>query len=298
MTMIEKTTDTTPASPPVSWPLSDQKEQAQLEAWFSAKGIDFNKPGIHDQRAFLKAEQVNPRVLEFVSRYVEARKYSDDELLDASRKIRIASEAVSAALERDGGLGKCIVAASSLSRMLDELGIWNYTAKANVSVHFPSDIRQSSRHFYSMDITRFEAPHAIVVAPPFAIIDPSIKFQAYDTPEMRASIPGLVISDEMRPYRPLYRNMISPELRALRRLGDDERQLELFIKTNSLHMLDLMAQLPPRQTHFGKDGCLEYAIVAIGGYPEKLHDLVHPNTLLDGLSPLEIFKRDVQPFVA
>jgi len=287
------------APPPAAegWPLSVRSNQEQLERWFTQRKIKFFQPGIHDQPAFLAAEQSNPRALEFMARYVEARNYSNLELDDARRKICVAAEAVAAWLSRDGRAGQCVTAASSLSRMLDEMGIWNYTAKANVSVHFPPEVGSSERYFYSVDEGMPQAPHAVVVAPPFTIIDPSIKFQAYETVAMGASLPKLVISDEMLPYRPRYREMVSPMVRMRRALGDDEKKLELYMQRYNMPMLEVMKQLPPRQVPFGNGGHLGYAIVAVGGYAEQLRDCVHPNCFLDGLAPLEIFQRDVLPFL-
>lgn len=286
------------AAPAVNgWPLSTRSDQEELESWFTKKGIDFVRPGLHDQPAFLKAEQLNPRALEFMARYVEARTYSEIELADARRKILIAAEAVAARLSRDGRPGQCVTAASSLSRMLDEMGIWNYTAKANVSVHFPPEVGAGIRYFYGVDEGRREAPHAIVVAPPFTIIDPSIKLQAYEKVSMGASLPSLVISDEMLPYRPRYRELVSPEIRMQHGLGDDEQRIARYMQRYNTPMVEVMEQLPPRQVPFGNGGRLGYAIVAVGGYAEQLRDCIHPNCHLDGLAPPEIFRRDVLPLL-
>jgi hypothetical protein len=279
------------------WPLFVKGNQEELEAWFTQRKIGFLRPGLHDQPAFLKAEQLNPRALEFMARYVEARSYSELELSEARRKIRIAAEAIAARLARDGRPGKCVTAASSLSRMLDEMGIWNYTAKANVSVQFPPEVGAGTRYFYSVDVGMPEMPHAIVVAPPFTIVDISIKHQAYETRAMGASVPNLVISDVMQPYRPRYTDLVSPEFRARRGLGDDEQKLERHMQQFNASMLEVMTQLPPRQVSFGNGGLIGYAIVAVGGYAEHLRDCVHPNCHLDGLAPPEIFRQDVLPLV-
>jgi hypothetical protein len=277
------------------WPLSVRSVQEELERWFTQKGIDFLRPGLHDQPAFLATEQVNPRAMEFMARYVEARHYSELELADARRKILIAANAIAARLSRDGRPGQCVTAAGSLSRMLDEMSIWNYTAKANVSVHFPPEVGAGNRYFYGVDEGMYEAPHAVVVAPPFTIIDPSIKFQAYETVAMRAALPDLVLSDQMRPYRPRYRELVSPEHRTRLGLGEDEQKLERYMQRYHRSICDVMGQLRPREVPFGNGGRLGYTIVAIGGYAEQLRDCVHPNCHLDGLAPPEIFRRDVLP---
>lgn len=284
------------ASPaPSAWPLGNAGRQQELERWFDERGIDFSRPGLHDTPAFLRAEQRFPRALEFMARYVEARAYTPPELADARHKIQIAAEAVATRLARDGRPGQCVSAASGLSRMLDELGVWNFVAKANVSVRFPPELGAGSRFFYSVDLNMPEAPHAIVVAPPFTIVDPSIKYQAYETSAMAASVPGLVISDEMQAYHPRFTELISPEICEYRGLGEDEQSLERFVRRHHAAMLEVMEQLPPRQVPFGAGGSLGYTIVAVAGYAERLRDCVSPHCQLDGLTPPEIFRRDVLP---
>ncbi|SPA03030.1 hypothetical protein CBM2626_B60027 [Cupriavidus taiwanensis] len=52
---------------------------------------------------------------------------------------------------RDGQHGLCVVASGVLSRILDELGVWNYTAKSNLAIHFPLSVSVTPRYFYSID---------------------------------------------------------------------------------------------------------------------------------------------------
>ncbi len=287
-----------PSSAPGAWPLSNEARQRELERWFDERGIDFSRPGIQDTPAFLREERRFPRALEFVARYVEARAYTPPELADARRKVRIAADAVATRLARDGRPGRCVSAASGLSRMLDEMGIWNFVAKANVSVRFPPELGVGSRYFYSVDINMPDAPHAIVVAPPFTIVDPSIKHQVYETSAMAAALPGLVISDEMQAYRPEFTELISPEYCEYRGLGGGERQLERFLRQHHANMLEVLEQLPPRQVSTGAGGRIGYTIVAVGGYVERLRDCVSRHCQLDGLTPPEIFLRDVIPHLS
>lgn len=124
----------------VYWPLTNTSTQRQLEAWFAQRGIDPSKPGLHDTPEFLRAEAQDPKALNLVARLVEARSYTSDELRQSERKILIAAEAVAERITRDGRHGPCVVASGILSRMLDELGVWNYTAKSNLTIHFPRSV--------------------------------------------------------------------------------------------------------------------------------------------------------------
>jgi hypothetical protein len=100
-----------------SWPLSNREVQGRLEGKFTALGVDPYKPGFHDSQPFLAAERRDRHIMDDYARLVEARTYSEQELLEAQRKIIAASKAVADAAAADGRKGLCVVASGILSRM-------------------------------------------------------------------------------------------------------------------------------------------------------------------------------------
>ena len=277
---------------PGQWPLSNSKVQHELEAWFSDRGIDPFQPGFHDTPEFLHAEARDPDVLNMVARLVEARSYTVEELAQAERKILVAAEAVARRVAEDGRPGLCVVASGVLSRILDELGVWNYTAKSNLSIQFPPAISSSPRYFYTIDQGEFAAPHAIVVAPPFVIIDVTVRHQAYGKPAMTQYLPPIAITKELKPYRVKADEIVSPEVRAILRM--DNLSAEAFLKRSKASMLELMRQLPSRQISLD-GGCLGYGMAAVGGYQERLGEMQGEFISINGLTPMEIYKQDVLP---
>ncbi len=273
------------------WPLTNEQAFNEVSAFLQSRGIDGSRPGFHDSAAFLLAERSNPAVIDTVARIVEARPYSEAALKDAEVAIRVAAEAVRAAVEADGRPGRCVIASSVLSRFLDELGIWNYCAKATLTVTFPPDVSRSSRHFYAFDQGQFEAPHAVVVAPPFTIIDLTARHQAYDTRGMAEALPSAVMSKAFDPYQWTVSDIVAPaypELRAGGRTG-----LERFMKARKPQMLRMMNALPGRQVTY-EGGVLRYVITGVGGYAERLADLTAGANINDR-SPLSIYSEDVLP---
>ena len=282
------------ATPPVAspWPLSNQTSQTQVEEWFVRRDIDPSKPGLHDSAAFLRAERQDPRALNLVARLVEARTYSAEDLLSADNKVQVAADAVGNRVARDGRPGLCVVASGILSRILDELGVWNYTAKSNLAIYFPRAVSREPRYFYSIDVGRFTAPHAIVVAPPFAVVDVTVKHQAYDDKAMAYVLPALAMTKEFRPYRLSLAELIAPEVRA--DLSMQGMPIERFLARDRPEMLELMRHLPARELVFGESR-LGYGLVAVGGYQEPLRELHGQNCSIDGMTPIEIYERDVLP---
>lgn len=274
------------------WPLSNQASQTQLEEWFVHRDIDPSRPGLHDSAAFLWAERQAPNALNMVARLVEARTYSAEYLLAAEKKVQVAADAVCSRVARDGRPGLCVVASGILSRILDELGVWNYTAKSNLAIYFPQAVSREPRYFYSFDVEHFTAPHAIVVAPPFAVVDVTVKYQAYDDIAMAHALPAMVMTKEFRPYHLSPAELISPEVRAV--LNMQGMSIERFLARDRPDMLELMKHLPAREITFGESR-LGYGLVAVGGYQEPLRDLHGQNCSIDSMTPIKIYERDVLP---
>lgn len=274
------------------WPLSNQTSQRQLEEWFVRRDIDPSSPGLHDSAAFLCAERQDPKALNMVARLVEARTYSSEYLLAAEKKVLVAADAVCRRVARDGRPGLCVVASGILSRILDELGVWNYTAKSNLAIYFPQKVSKEPRYFYSIDFGRFTAPHAIVVAPPFTVADITVKYQAYDNIAMAQALPNMAMVKEFRQYRLSPAELISPEVREV--LSMQGMSIERFLDRDKPDMLELMKYLPAREATFGESR-LGYGLVAVGGYQEPLHELHAQNCSIDGMTPIEIYEYDVLP---
>lgn len=277
---------------PAEWALSSSAVRNDLEDWFSRRKIDCSQPGFHDSPEFLKEERRAADILNRVARLVEARAYTPEYLEDAGRKIRIAAEAVAHHVKKDPRLGLCVVASGVLSRMLDHLGIWNYTAKSNLAIHFPPSVSRTPRFFYSLDQGHFSAAHAIVVAPPFAVIDVTLGSQPYDTHSIGKWVPDTVLCTEFQSYMATENDLISPEMRSF--IHGRGQSGQEFLDTQRPQLVELMKQLPGRKvSHNG--GHLNYGIVAVGGYTERLEEMALQGCGINGLAPLEIFTRDVLP---
>lgn len=274
------------------WPLTNTSTQKQIESWFAQRDIDPSRPGLHDTPEFLRAEAQDPKALDQVARLVEARSYTADELQQAERKIHVAAEAVAARIARDGRNGLCVVASGVLSRMLDELGVWNYTAKSNLTIHFPRSVSAEPRYFYAIDKSYFVAPHSIVVAPPFTVVDITVKHQMYDKDAMAQWLPVMAATKEFRPYYVTPTELVSPEFRAELQRGG--MTVENYLALEKSVMLEFMKQLPSRELALD-GGRLGYGLVAVGGYQERLRELHGQSCSINGLTPMEIFEQDVLP---
>lgn len=274
------------------WVLSNEKTQRELEQIFQRDGIVFSTAGFCDSMEFLKQEQRDLRYLELYARYVEAKHYDERYLADVGRKIAIVSEAVRASVEMDGRQGACVDASGIVGRMLDKLGIWNYVAKACLTIDFPVASGLSSRYFWSFDHGQFAAPHAIVVAPPYYVVDATIKYQAYDA-RRAALVPKIVLSESFESTQWLPEDLANHDfLEALNR-----RRIKFgeFLLRQNPGMAAVLEQLPTRSVIFGGTS-LRYAIVAVGGTIEPLEGITGYKP--GGRTALAIFEQDVLPKLA
>ncbi|MDD2179218.1 hypothetical protein OIN59_17410 [Acidovorax sp. D2M1] len=274
------------------WRLSNPQAAKRLRQVFARLDIPDEGPGFCDHPAFLSAEASHPELMELYAQYVEAREYSADYLTDAARKIGIAAAAVEAAVAKDGRLGACVDASGMLGRMLDRLGVWNYVAKATLTVEFPASSGLNPRYFWALDTREFVAPHAVVVAPPFGVIDVTAKHQPYPG-GVAALLPAIVLADQWDSCGWYPEDLISPSVQVqIRRAGET---FHGFLAAECPDMLQLISRLPPRQIHH--DGTsLRYVMVAVGGTVEQLEGITGYKPC--NRSALQIFEQDVMPLCA
>lgn len=274
----------------MSWKLSNKSLEQQLEKLFQTDGIDTGNPGFYDEPNFLKKEQRDPRYLENYARYVEARSYDADYLAVAKRKIDLAVQVLFTAVKKDGRLGACVDVSGMLGRMLDRLGIWNYVAKTSLTIDFPSSAHRTPQYFWTFDVNSFTAAHAIVVAPPFCVVDITAGLQAYDRPIL-SHLPDYVVSETFKPADWNPEDLMNPEM--LLSIPLHYGSFSTFLKRTNPQMLSVMKALPARQVSHGET-TLKYIIVAIGGTIEPLEGVVGYKPC--GRTALSIFEEDIQPY--
>lgn len=273
-----------------TWPLANLQVQKQLEHEFSRLGIDYSQPGFHDSPPFLAAEMRDPTFIDRYAQYVEARYYTESEITEAKRKIEIASDVVSKAVKLDGRYGLCVVASGVLSRILDELGVWNFCAKSTLTVTFPASVSSNPQYFYALDHGDFTAPHAIVVAPPFLVVDTTVSAQAYVNPAISQVLPSLIMQQQFTSFEWSEKDIAAPHVQgALNAMG---RSIRSHLQRDNPHMLKIMTSLPARQVDYA-GGSLGYVITGVGGYSEKIDKLTH-HTNINGKSASELLKEEVR----
>jgi hypothetical protein len=179
---------------------------------FKKNNIDTSKPGFYDEPNFLKVEQSNPEYLNNYARFVQETCYSSEYLDEARKVIPLIVNELHKELLRDGRRGACIDLSMVLSRILEREGFWNYIVKGSLTVSFPNNSGIGDRFFWSIDHGEFSAGHAWVVAPPFGVIDLTIKQQERDSNESKY-FPEFIMSEALAADAAKVEDIISPEVR-------------------------------------------------------------------------------------
>ena len=261
----------------------------QIISDFERNKIDTSKPGFYDEPNFLKVEQRNPEYLNNYARFVQEKKYTAEYLDKARKVIPIIANELHKELLRDGRQGACIDLSMVLSRILEREGFWNYIVKGSLTVSFPNSSGIGDRFFWSIDHGEFSAGHAWVVAPPFGVIDLTIKQQERDSNESKY-FPELIMSEELTPDLAKVEDIISPEV----------RQILQSQGVNSSNMIPMVNPILEKVLATFKSGTVvnnntrfKYIPVALGAPDCPLEGMV--GISIDGMSAIKMYTTLVKP---
>ena len=121
---------------------------------------------------------------------------------------------------KDGRLGACIDVGMMLSRILEQEGFWNYIVKGSLTITFPRGRKLPRQYYWSWDVVEkpFGAAHAWVVAPPFSIIDISIKQQRHKKTVGHQLLPDMVVTEDVTTSAPDPADLFSPSFLNINRI--------------------------------------------------------------------------------
>lgn len=184
---------------------------------FKSLGIPTSDIAFYNHPKFLEAEIQNPKLIELYAAFVRLRP-RDDAYEEYARKIvPLVAQILAEEIQSDGQLGACVDAAQMLNKILEELGIWSYLVQGSMTISEPS--LPCPTYFWLFD----EKPipgHVWVTAPPFDVIDITLKAQPYERHEADL-LPIVVVSEGEMRIRPESTEFLEPSIlaSALSRVG-------------------------------------------------------------------------------
>ena len=183
-----------------------------VEADFKRKGIPVERPGFYDHVNFIEMERRRPQYLNNYARYVQLRSYSNEYVERAKKEIPIIANELYMELVRDGRQGACVDMSGVLSRIMEREGYWNFAVKGSLTITYPKSSGIGKRYFWSVDEGEFVAGHAWVYAPPFDVVDITVKQQPHEVGESKW-LPDRVLATNAALAEPTVYDILSPVVR-------------------------------------------------------------------------------------
>lgn len=264
----------------------------ELQDGFRHFGVPTDAPGFCDHPAFLALEQRNPELLNLYAAFVAKRHYTREYLDHAAVVISRASNLLHRELVRHGRLGACVDISGILSRILDREQIWNCGIKGSLTITFPLNSGLEPRYFWSCDHGQFTAGHAWLFAPPFTVVDISVKQQPYEGPE-DSYVPDTVLSMDTQPVEVSVEDIVSPSARAeMQQQGIRPRR---HLEVGARYIPGIFQAITPIAVPGLMGASLKYSPVAVHASDGTFEEM--RNMDFDGLSPWEVYVQRIQPFL-
>ncbi|MDX7951635.1 hypothetical protein P7D22_10695 [Lichenihabitans sp. Uapishka_5] len=151
-----------------------------LSRFFANRRIPTDAIGFYNSPQFLEAEGRDRSVLDFYAAWVRARPRDPGYDKMAREVVPAVAGFVAREVVTDGQLGACVDASMMLTKMLEEQGIWCYALRGALTITSPE--LDDPTYFWVLD-EKQNPGHVWVAAPPFEIVDVSLRAQPYERHE-------------------------------------------------------------------------------------------------------------------
>ncbi|MEM8575568.1 MAG: hypothetical protein AAGF48_13135 [Pseudomonadota bacterium] len=204
-------------------------------------GIDTGKFGFADNSTFLAAEKQDPQLLESYAKWVMLRPRDEAYEKHARETVPKLTDLVSTVLEEDKLEGSCEMACSLITKGLDRLGVWSVGIVGSATFEVKDEGIWLGLHTVDrQDFPGAKLGHTWVCAPPFVVVDASIKRQRWSGDSIEPYIPSSILDDVGRKTKPTSVDVISAEIRS-----------ELLLRRGSLPP-SVIHEFEPNLRAFGK----------------------------------------------
>lgn len=258
---------------------------------FEKRNIPFDTPGFYDHPNFLLIEEKNASYLSNYAKFVHER--PRDESYDDFVKKAVP---LIVNFYHDKHIGKDSDNSRTeftniISKALEKAGVWNYVVKGSVTIDFP-DASDIPRHnFWSIDYDGYSAAHTWIVAPPFYVVDVSLKTQAFSAEEAEHLMP--TSCDEAN-------NIIEPELEdiltpdACTLLASHKLKRSEYFGVISPQTEKFLAVFPSREVLF-EDTKMKYFPLSVSAADLPFEQMT--NIRFDEQTAYEIYENEIRELV-
>lgn len=186
----------------------------RLNTQLTDLGVKTDQFGFCDQYEFLVAEQRNPALLETYAQWVMLRPRDAKYDAHVNYTVPKLAQLVAKVLEEDELEGSCEMACALLTKGLDRLGVWS-VGMVGCSTF---EVKEENiwRGLHTVDRADFlgaRLGHIWVCAPPFVVVDASIKRQRWSSDAIYPFVPSIILDSHGRKTKPTPQDVVSADIR-------------------------------------------------------------------------------------
>ncbi|WP_066798597.1 hypothetical protein [Sphingomonas soli] len=225
---------------------------APLDQKLRDLGVDTGAFGFYDQPAFMAQEALDRRFLDNYALWVQSRPRSADDDARARAIVPRLAAFLADLFEQEDMQRSCVHVSSMMPRILDRLGVWSFALKGSMIMSVPAKDIVRAQAVKDLPATPGqEIGHSWVVAPPFVIVDPTIRLQNPPGDAINAYIPPIVAVEDAPLTKPTVDDVVSVALRAhtARQEGREDSQLHHRAVP---HLREFGREFPSRQITIGQ----------------------------------------------
>ena len=208
-------------------------------------------PGFYDDPAFLAAEQADPTFLNRYARFAQQRPRDEEYEARVRRVVPQIAGILHRELEAEGRLGACVDMSMVLSRILDAEHIWNYEVKGSLTLTFPRSVRRNPIYFWPIDTGETRDGQVWVSAPPYDVVDVTIRQQPYPNSTMREILAPYVLLDSINSVEPTVDDIVSADVQMIVRRENGFIPPDLHFHLNP-YLRDVFAAFPANERRVGR----------------------------------------------
>lgn len=258
-------------------------------------GINTSQFGFYDQPAFIAQEARDPAFLETYARWVQTRPRTTEYDQRVRSVVPRLGAVLAAQFEANDMQRSCVAASSMMPRILDRLGIWSFGLKGSLTMEVPArEIWRGQALIDEPDFNGAELGHAWVVAPPFEIVDPTIRLQNPPGDEICEYIPQVVAIDTARRVRPSVTDIVAAEIRARYAVIEGSEDPQLHYRLNP-SLREFSRNFPTLETTVG-ELTLRYVPAGVRASDVGLEEINKAGRGLNGREVWEIVRSEFAEF--
>lgn len=247
----------------------------QVVSEFERNSIPYDMPGFCDHPNFIKIENKYPNYLNNYATFVAKKSYSENYLRNAKSIIDKTVDVIYEELLMNGRLGACIDITQILSRILEMENVWSCCIKGSLTKIYPTHSNLENSYYWSVDTTEIKAGHAWLFAPPYKVIDITLRRQKITSIE-RSYVPEKILCIDC-PLVPIQEielvDIINPYIsKQMKKSGLNEEEI---LKRTVPFFPNIFDYFPPMFINGSKGAKFKYIPVAVYAPDSKLDGITN-----------------------